>query len=90
MMARSKASMTAVPTALVAAAGRLRVNPGQRHHRNRRSGLTVPKSLMAGRSHADVMKLARTAAAAVSAITVVMDVASELNSHSHSQKESRG
>lgn len=89
MMARSKASMTAVPTALVAAAGRLRVT-GQRHHRKRRSGLTVPKSLMAGRSHADVLKLARTAAAAVSAITVVMDVASELNSHSHSQKESRG
>ena len=88
MMARSRANMTAVPTALVAAAGRLGVNPGHRHHRKRRSGLTVPKSLMAGRSHADVMKLARTAAAAVSAITVMMDVASELNSHS--QKESRG
>lgn len=87
-MARSKAKITAVPTALVAAAGRLTVNPGRRHHRKRRSGLTVPKSLMDGRSHADLMKLARTAAAAVSAITVVMDVASELNSHSH--KESRG
>jgi hypothetical protein len=85
-MARSKARMTAVPTALVAAAGRLPTNPGRRHHRKRRSGLTIPKSLIGGRSHRDVMKLARTAAAAVSAITVVMDVASELTSH----KEDRG
>ena len=84
-MARSKARMTAVPTVLVAAAGRLSANPGRRH-RKRRSGLAIPKALMAGRSHGEVMKAARTAAAAVSAITVVMDVASELNAHKESRR----
>lgn len=83
-MARSKASVTAGPTALVAASGRL---PARATKKKRRTVLTSARRARSGLpGHTDVMKLARGAAAAVSAITVVLDVASQMNSLKNSNR----
>jgi hypothetical protein len=73
-MARSRSKIAAVPTALVAAAG------GRKSGR-RRTHLALPGPFGSRRrQRKTVMRVAKNAAAVVSAVTVVLDVASQVSS----------
>lgn len=79
-MARSRSKIAAVPTVLVAAAG-------GRRSRRPRPHVTLPGPFASRRrQRKTVIRVAKNAAAVVSAVTVVLDVASQVSS----LKESMG